>query len=142
MQAPVAYNDVPQQPQPAQQPQQPQQMQPTPTVAFAGGAPAGAATPDRHAVRARLVDHNYQRTYDLAGTHITMGRETGNDIVVQDINASRKHAELRLNAQGIWVITDLGSMNGTLVNGISVASQPLYPGDTVTIGKTNFEFLV
>ena len=142
MQAPVAYNDVPQQPQPAQQPQQPQQMQPAPTVAFAGGAPAGAAAPDRHAVRARLVDHNYQRTYDLAGTHITMGRETGNDIVVQDINASRKHAELRLNAQGIWVITDLGSMNGTLVNGISVASQPLYPGDTVTIGKTNFEFLV
>ena len=142
MQAPVAYNDVPQQPQPAQQPQQPQQMQPTPTVAFAGGAPAGVAAPDRHAVRARLVDHNYQRTYDLAGTHITMGRETGNDIVVQDINASRKHAELRLNAQGIWVITDLGSMNGTLVNGISVASQPLYPGDTVTIGKTNFEFLV
>jgi len=127
--APVAYNDAP---QPA--------AQPANTVAFAGGSAAQA--PDHRAVRARLVDVAYQRTYDLAGTRLTLGRETGNDIVVQDINASRKHAELRLNAQGIWVVTDLGSMNGTLVNGISVASQPLYPGDTITIGKTDFEFLI
>ena len=59
---------------------------------------------------------------------------------MQDINASRRHAELILNAQGLWVITDLRSMNGTIVNGVSVASQPLYPGDVVTIGKTEFEF--
>ena len=110
-------------------------------MTFAGGGAAQAA-PDHKAVRARLVDTAYQRTYDLAGSHITLGRETGNDIVVQDMNASRRHAELRLNAQGIWVVTDLGSMNGTLVNGISIASQPLYPGDTITIGKTDFEFLI
>lgn len=128
--APVAYNDAFDQPV-AQQAN---------TVAFAGGS--SAAAPDHRAVRARLVDAAYQRTYDLAGTRLTLGRETGNDIVVQDINASRKHAELRLNAQGIWVVTDLGSMNGTLVNGISIASQPLYPGDTITIGKTDFEFLI
>ena len=59
---------------------------------------------------------------------------------MQDINASRRHAELRLNQQGIWIVTDLSSMNGTLVNGVSVASHPLYPGDIVTIGKTDFEF--
>ena len=88
------------------------------------------------------VDAAYQRTYDLAGTRLTLGRETGNDIVVQDINASRKHAELRLNTRGIWVITDLSSMNGTRVNGVSVASQPLYPGDTVTIGKTEYKFIL
>ena len=126
---------------PAAQPQSQSQakVQPANTVAFAGGAGAGV-TPDRHAVRARLVDMTYHRPYDLAGTHITLGRESGNDIVVQDINASRKHAELRLNSQGIWVITDLASMNGTVVNGVSVASQPLYPGDVVTIGKTDFQF--
>jgi pSer/pThr/pTyr-binding forkhead associated (FHA) protein len=61
---------------------------------------------------------------------------------VQDINASRRHADLTLNQQGLWVITDLSSMNGTLVNGVSVASQPLYPGDIVTIGKTDFEFVL
>ena len=114
------------------------QQQPANTVAFTPGA-SGAA-PDRRAVRARLVDTTYQRVYDLAGTHMTIGRESGNDIVVQDINASRKHAELRLNTRGIWVISDLGSMNGTRVNGVSVASQPLYPGDTVTIGKTEYRF--
>lgn len=124
---PQAYNDQPQI-QPVQEPN---------TVAFAG---AGAAAPDRNVVQARLVDRTYHRPYDLAGTLVTMGRESGNDIVVQDINASRRHAELRLNTQGIWVITDLSSMNGTLVNGVSVASHPLYPGDIVTIGKTDFEF--
>ena len=110
------------------------------TVGFAASGAAGAATPDRRSVRARLIDVKYRRPYDLAGAHITIGRESGNDIIVQDINASRKHAELRLNPQGIWVITDLASMNGTVVNGVSVASQPLYPGDIITIGKTDFEF--
>lgn len=127
---PQAYNDAmpPAEPQP--------QAQAANTVAFAGSS----AVPDQHAVRARLIDRTYQRPYDLAGTLVTMGRESSNDIVVQDINASRRHAELRLNAQGIWVVTDLSSMNGTLVNGVSVASHPLYPGDIVTIGKTDFEF--
>ena len=124
---PQAYNDMPQQ-------QAPQRQAPN-TVAF-----AGQAEPNRRAVQARLVDRTYQRPYDLGGTIVKMGRESSNDIVVQDINASRRHAELRLNTQGIWVITDLGSMNGTLVNGVSVASRPLYPGDIVTIGKTDFEF--
>lgn len=107
------------------------------TVAFAG---AQGETPNHRTVRARLVDLTYHRPYDLSGTHVTIGRESGNAIVVQDINASRRHAEVRLNTQGIWVITDLSSMNGTLVNGVSVASRPLYPGDIVTIGKTDFEF--
>ena len=128
----------------AQQPQQarqPQQVQAANTVAFTAGAGANA-TPDHRAVTVRLVDKTYHRVYDLAGTHMTIGRESSNDIVVQDINASRKHAELRLNTRGIWVISDLGSMNGTRVNGVSVASQPLYPGDTVTIGKTEYQFVL
>ena len=128
--APVAFHD------------ETPQIQVPNTVTFAGGAGAAGAVPDHRAVRARLVDRSYQRPYDLAGSLITLGRDTSNDIVVQDINASRKHADLRMNPQGIWVITDLSSTNGTLVNGISVASQPLYPGDIVTIGKTEFEFLV
>ncbi len=124
---PQAYND--QQPIP--------QVQAANTVAFSGGEDTA---PDHSIVQARLIDRTYQRPYDLAGTLVTMGRESGNDIVVQDINASRRHAELRMNTQGIWVVTDLSSMNGTLVNGVSVASHPLYPGDIITIGKTDFEF--
>ena len=127
---PQAYNDMPPQDEPQVQ------AQAANTVAFTGGADV----PDRNVVHARLVDLTYQRPYDLAGSTVTLGRESSNDIVVQDINASRRHAELRLNQQGIWIVTDLSSMNGTLVNGVSVASHPLYPGDIVTIGKTDFEF--
>lgn len=109
------------------------------TVAFTGGS-QGNAIPDRNAVQARLIDINYQRAYDLAGSRITIGRDSGNDIVVQDINASRNHAELKLSPQGVWFITDLRSTNGTVVNGVVVASQALNPGDIITIGKTDFEF--
>ena len=120
-----------------------QQVRQASTAAFASGADGMGAeqrVPERTAVRARLVELESGRPYDLAGTRVTIGRESANSIVVQDINASRRHAELILNAQGLWVITDLRSMNGTIVNGVSVASQPLYPGDVVTIGKTEFEF--
>ena len=140
-----AYQQAYQQPayqQPAYQPE-PQPAYQTPnTVVFAQGAGANVAagTIPTQQGRARLIDIAYRRAYDLAGTHITIGRETSNDIVVQDINASRRHAEMRLTAQGYWVITDLRSMNGTLVNGIPVASQALNPGDRLTIGKTEFEF--
>lgn len=121
-----------------QQPPQ-QQVQTPNTAAFTGGAGA-SPVPDQRAVRARLIDKTNQRPYDLAGTRVTLGRETSNDIRVHDVNASRRHAELTLNAQGLWVITDLRSMNGTFVNGVSVASQPLYPGDVITVGKSDFEF--
>ncbi len=92
--------------------------------------------------RARVIDRAYQRTYDLAGAHITLGRGTGNDIVVQDSAASRRHAELRLSPQGYWTLTDMGSTNGTLVNGAAITVQTLQNGDTFTIGKTNFQFVV
>ena len=135
--APVAYNGVPAAVNEQQPPIPP--MREANTVAFAGGA-SDNAVPDHRTVQARLVAVTSRRVYDLGGTHLTLGRESSNDIIVQDINASRKHAELRLNAQGIWVITDLSSMNGTLVNGVSVASHPLYPGDVITIGKTDYQF--
>lgn len=92
--------------------------------------------------RARVIDRAYQRTYDLAGAHITLGRGTGNDIVVQDSVASRRHAELRLSPQGYWTLTDMGSTNGTLVNGAAITVQTLQNGDTFTIGKTNFQFVI
>lgn len=107
------------------------------TVGFAGAA----QIPDRQTVQAKLINRAYQRTYDLGSASVTLGRETTNNIVVKDISASRKHAELKCTSQGIWVITDLGSTNGTLVNGIAIATQPLRSGDRITIGKTEFEFV-
>ena len=110
------------------------------TVVFAGGAAQANPVPNQAAVRASLIDTTNNRTYSLASARLLMGRESKNDIVVHDINASRTHAELRFEPQGVWTITDLGSTNGTLVNGAEIATHPLREGDRITIGMTNFVF--
>ena len=129
------------QPYPAPQPQpQAQPRMAAETVVFAGGQQAATPMPAQAAVRARLIDTTNNRAYDLASARLLIGRESKNDIAVHDVNASRTHAELRFEPQGIWTITDLGSTNGTLVNGREVATQPLSEGDRITIGMTNFVF--
>ena len=129
------------QPYPAPQPQpQAQPRMAAETVVFAGGQQAATPMPAQAAVRARLIDTTNNRAYDLASARLLIGRESQNDIAVHDVNASRTHAELRFEPQGVWTITDLGSTNGTLVNGREVATQPLSEGDRITIGMTNFMF--
>ena len=129
------------QPYPAPQPQpQAQPRMAAETVVFAGGQQAATPMPAQAAVRARLIDTTNNRAYDLASARLLIGRESKNDIAVHDVNASRTHAELRFEPQGVWTITDLGSTNGTLVNGREVATQPLSEGDRITIGMTNFMF--
>lgn len=85
----------------------------------------------------RLTDTTNNRTYPLEGQRLVIGRESSCDIVFPDINISRVHAEICLNPQGIWVLTDLDSTNGTFVNGRGVSSHPLRTGDRITIGMTN-----
>ena len=65
----------------------------------------------------------------------TLGRSRECDVVVDDANVSRRHAEIRPGPQG-WTIADLGSTNGTRVNGRAVAraAQPLEPGDRLELG--------
>ena len=129
------------QPYPAPQPQpQAQPRMAAETVVFAGGQQAATPMPAQAAVRARLIDTTNNRASDLASARLLIGRESKNDIAVHDVNASRTHAELRFEPQGVWTITDLGSTNGTLVNGREVATQPLSEGDRITIGMTNFMF--
>lgn len=129
------------QPYPAPQPQpQAQPRMAAETVVFAGGQQAATPMPAQAAVRARLIDTTNNRAYDLASARLLIGRESKNDIAVHDVNASRTHAELRFEPQGVWTITNLGSTNGTLVNGREVATQPLSEGDRITIGMTNFMF--
>ena len=123
-------------PQPQAMPQQAAN-----TVMFAGaGVPGQQPAQPRQASRARLIDTAANRAIDLASARVTLGRESRNDITIPDINVSRTHAEISLSPQGAWVITDLGSTNGTYVNGRAVASQPLNEGDHIAMGSTNFVF--
>ncbi len=110
------------------------------TVAFVAGAGKANPASSQTKVQAHLTDVTSNRFYDLATNRVLIGRETGNDIVVNDLNASRQHAQIEINPQGAWVITDLGSTNGTLVNGQSVQRRILKNGDRVTLGVTEFVF--
>ena len=122
-------------------PQQAVPQQAANTVMFAGaGVPGQQPAQPRQASRARLIDTAANRAIDLASARVTLGRESRNDITIPDINVSRSHAEISLSPQGAWVITDLGSTNGTYVNGRAVASQPLNEGDHIAMGSTNFVF--
>ena len=124
----------------ARQAQAPRNQRVANTVVFAGGENQPLAPAPQETAQARLIDTVNNRAYTLVASRLMVGRESKNDIVVSDINASRTHAELSCDPQGTWVITDLGSTNGTLVNGFEVASQPLQEGDRITIGTTNFVF--
>ena len=112
------------------------------TVVFAGAGQAAPAAGAYGAPQARacLINTADNREYTLGAPRLSLGRESKNDIVVSDINASRTHAELTRDGAGVWYLTDLGSTNGTLVNGYEIASQPLEEGDRITIGTTNFIF--
>jgi Protein of unknown function (DUF3662)/FHA domain len=75
----------------------------------------------------------------LSGNRVVVGRSREADIVLQDPNVSRRHAELRRDDGG-WQIVDLGSTNGIKVNGRRVNQQPLSAGDQITIGVTDLTF--
>ena len=76
------------------------------------------------------------RTYDLRPGKLSLGRQSVNDVVISDEQASRRHADLEVTANGL-LVTDNNSANGTFVNGTRVSSpQLLKPGDTLQIGTT------
>ena len=106
---------------------------------FAGN-PADLQQPHQAAGRARLIDTAANRAFDLVSARVSLGRESHNTITIPDINVSRNHAEITLSPQGMWIITDLGSTNGTYVNGRAIASQPLNEGDHISVGTTDLVF--
>ncbi|NXY98040.1 FHA domain-containing protein [Streptomyces sp. BR123] len=69
-------------------------------------------------------------------TVVRIGRDQDNDLVIQDLVVSRRHAELRAHADGTHEIADLGSHNGTYLNGARVTVAPVAEGDIIGIGHT------
>lgn len=66
-----------------------------------------------------------------------IGRAPDNDLVIDDLSVSRRHAELRAGPEGFEIV-DLGSHNGTYLNGQPVEQAPMIPGDIVGIGHSAF----
>ena len=74
----------------------------------------------------------------LLKTSLSVGRRESSDIVLRFPNVSGNHCELSL-VDGYWFVKDLGSSNGTKVNGTRVVEQRLEPGDKLSVAKHEFE---
>lgn len=74
--------------------------------------------------------------FSLTRPPITIGREAGNDVAINDPQVSRRHASLTWDGRQ-FIIQDLGSANGTFVNGVRLtAPRALQPGDVIGLGPT------
>ncbi|HMD93371.1 MAG TPA: FHA domain-containing protein [Trebonia sp.] len=72
---------------------------------------------------------------------LRIGRSDDNDVVVPDLRVSRHHAELRKSPGGAYEITDLGSHNGTFVNGQRMESSVLTEADVIGVGLATFRLV-
>jgi len=118
-----------------------------PAASAAPQAPAPWATPAQPAAAdgaddglAHLpsVDRRPTARMPLPQQVLRIGRSPENDVVVSDLAVTRRHAELRKSASGRYQIIDLGSHNGTYVNGVRVEQAELSESDIVSIGHATF----
>jgi FHA domain/FhaA, N-terminal domain len=79
------------------------------------------------------------RRVQLGDEPATIGRLPDCTVSLTDPQASRRHAEVRPSGDG-FVVTDLGSMNGTTVNGVAIHEQRLQDGDEIGVGSTTIRF--
>lgn len=110
----------------------------------ASGAPSDAWQPQQVLPDGQL-DHGTRLVPQEAprrGQPITIGRERGNDVVLDDPLVSRRHARLDLGGPGApAVLHDLGSFNGTFVNGQRLqGSVPLAVGSEITFGNQSYRW--
>src|SRR4051794_9762186 len=91
--------------------------------------------------RGRAVLHVQDAGSKSVGSRgAVMGRSRDCDVVLEDPNVSRRHAELRPSGGG-WIVNDLGSTNGIKVNGRRVQGpQSLRPGDVIELGTSRVTF--
>jgi pSer/pThr/pTyr-binding forkhead associated (FHA) protein len=78
-------------------------------------------------------------TIALTDPVVLIGRDRGCGVVLDDITVSRQHAELRREGSA-FVLSDLGSLNGTYLNRTPVESAVLHDGDTIWIGDHRMTF--
>jgi pSer/pThr/pTyr-binding forkhead associated (FHA) protein len=88
-----------------------------------------------------LDPHGPEQEFELAKPNISIGRATTNDITLDDVRVSRSHARLDCGAQGATLV-DLGSSNGTRVNGFRIERTTLVPGDTISLGSQQLRYSV
>jgi hypothetical protein len=94
--------------------------------------------PRRGTGRRAILAGDGRRTV-IEGDPFTIGRSRDCQLVIDDPNISRHHAELRVDGDS-WRIADLGSTNGVKINRRRVDEGLLRSGDRITLGLTDFDF--
>ncbi len=104
-------------------------------------APKSDGKKTRRAPKEIVLHHPSGRPQVVAlrGDGLVLGRANHVDLPLEDVYVSDEHARIQLDGDG-WVVRDLGSTNGTFLNGAKVARPtPLNPGDQLRLGKTRIE---
>lgn len=112
------------------------------TNIFQGQLPLNLVKSQEHGRKTRYVLEIIQgpdsgRTFPLEGNEVHMGRQAQCEIVLRDLEISRRHLKVSQSGDD-WIVDDLGSTNGTWLNGQRIAKQRISPGDRVEIGETVF----
>jgi signal transduction histidine kinase/pSer/pThr/pTyr-binding forkhead associated (FHA) protein len=81
------------------------------------------------------------KRFEMTTAVVGLGREANNAVRLHDTEASRRHAEFRLLPNGTHQLLDLGSSNGTFVNGKMIKDAVVKPGDEIRIGQTTLVYL-
>jgi pSer/pThr/pTyr-binding forkhead associated (FHA) protein len=109
-----------------------------PRAAWPVRRPAALAAPTAMAVGVQLAsDPRYQAGFQ--GNILNIGRDPSNEMVISDSQASRFHARITMTPNG-YVIEDLGSANGTYVNGHRITRAALPVGAQIRIGHSHLHF--
>ncbi|MEU3479665.1 FHA domain-containing protein [Streptomyces sp. NPDC033754] len=139
--APPRKPQEPEEPRPPE-PQEPQEPQEPPAPVAAAAPASAAAAPLRPASvsypNATGTFRQPTSVRPLPVHSIRIGRAPDNDVVVSDLIVSRRHAELRALPDGTYAIHDLGSHNGTFLNGRRVVDARVTADDIVGIGRCAF----
>jgi hypothetical protein len=101
----------------------------------------GGGTPQQPAGRGVRLVANDGRSYPLSIGSTVIGRGDQANLRLPDVGISRRHARLDYDGAQV-VLTDLGSTNGSMVNGQRISAVALNPGDMVQIGTTTLTFRV
>jgi hypothetical protein len=113
--------------------------EPAQTMIYKAPAPvvpdAPAPEPQREVITLTVAG----RKHEVTATSVVLGRSREADVRVADVNVSRRHAELRQEGAGYWIV-DLGSTNGLEVNGKRVDRARMRNGDRITLGSTEVVF--
>lgn len=82
-----------------------------------------------------LAGSNLGRMYRIEGDEVILGRATSATVRLEDDGVSRNHAKVIMRGDQLW-IEDLGSQNGTFINGEKISAQALRDGDKIQVGAT------